>query len=49
MMARACGKTNIHSLEPEDLGALTMEASAIAQVPLAGTEYTVGVDDYHHI
>ena len=49
MMARACGKTNIHSLEPEDLAALTMEASAIAQVPLAGTDYTVGVEDYHHI
>ena len=36
MMARACGKTNVHSLEPEDLAALTMEASALAQVPLAG-------------
>ena len=36
MMARACGKTNVHSLEPEDLAALTMEASAIAMVPLAG-------------
>ena len=35
MMARACGKTNIHSLEPEDLAALTMEASACAQVPIA--------------
>ena len=43
MLARACGKTNIHSLEPEDLAALTMEASAMAQVPLAGTDYTVGV------
>ncbi|GIT06750.1 MAG: hypothetical protein CM1200mP30_03800 [Pseudomonadota bacterium] len=32
MMARACGKTNVHSLEPEDLAALTMEASALAQV-----------------
>ena len=40
MMARACGKTNIHSLEPEDLAALTMEASAMAQVPLAGTDFT---------
>ena len=49
MMARACGKTNIHSLEPEDLAALTMEASAIAGVPLAGTNYTVGVEDYHHL
>ena len=49
MMARACGKTNIHSLEPEDLAALTMEASAMAQVPLAGTHYTVGLADYHDI
>jgi glutamate synthase domain-containing protein 2 len=42
MMARACGKTNVHSLEPEDLAALTMEASALAMVPLAGSQYTVG-------
>jgi glutamate synthase domain-containing protein 2 len=42
MLARACGKTNVHSLEPEDLAALTMEASAMARVPLAGTTYTVG-------
>jgi glutamate synthase domain-containing protein 2 len=49
MMARACGKTNVHSLEPEDLAALTMEASAMAGVPLAGTEHTVGVADYHHL
>ena len=45
MMARACGKTNVHSLEPEDLAALTMEASAMAQVPLAGTRHTVGRPD----
>jgi glutamate synthase domain-containing protein 2 len=45
MMARACGKTNVHSLEPEDLAALTMEASALAMVPLAGTQYTVGQPD----
>ena len=49
MLARACGKTNIHSLEPEDLAALTMESSAMAKVPLAGTEMTVGVDNYHSI
>ena len=42
MLARACGKTNVHSLEPEDLAALTIEASAMARVPLAGTTYTVG-------
>jgi glutamate synthase domain-containing protein 2 len=45
MMARACGKTNIHSLEPEDLAALTMEASALAMVPLAGSQHTVGRPD----
>ena len=48
MLARACGKT-IHSLEPEDL-ALTMEASAMCKVPLAGTNYVVGMDgggNYH--
>ena len=38
MLARACGKTNIHSLEPEDLCALTVEAAAMAKVPLAGHE-----------
>ena len=38
MLARACGKTNVHSLEPEDLCALTVEASAMAKVPLAGTD-----------
>ena len=49
LLARACGKTNIHSLEPEDLAALTSEASALAKVPFAGTNYTVGVDNYHKI
>ena len=47
MMARACGKTNVHSLDPEDLAALTMEASALAQVPLAGSQHTVGRPDMH--
>ena len=45
MLARACGKTNVHSLEPEDLCALTMEASAMARVPLAGTNYIPGVSE----
>jgi glutamate synthase domain-containing protein 2 len=45
MLARACGKTNVHSLEPEDLAALTMEASALAMVPLAGSQHTVGRPD----
>ncbi len=45
MLARACGKTDIHSLEPEDLAALTYEASAMAKVPLAGTTYIPGVTE----
>ncbi len=45
MLARACGKTSVHSLEPEDLAALTVEASAMAKVPLAGTDYIPGVSE----
>jgi glutamate synthase domain-containing protein 2 len=37
MLARACGKANVHDLEPEDLRALTLEASMITGVPLVGT------------
>ena len=37
MLARACGKSDVHHLEPEDMAALTLEASAICGVPLAGT------------
>ena len=40
MLARACGKTDVHSLEPEDLCALTVEAAAMARVPLAGHRAT---------
>ena len=45
MLARACGKTSVHSLEPEDLAALTLEASAMAKVPLVGTNYVPGVTE----
>ena len=41
-LARACGKTHVHNLEPEDLVALTVEAAAMAKVPLAGTEWIPG-------
>jgi methylamine---glutamate N-methyltransferase subunit C len=44
-LARACGKSNVHNLEPNDLVALTMEAAAMAQVPLAGTEWIPGRQD----
>jgi len=41
-LARACGKSNVHHLEPEDLVALTVEAAAMAKVPLAGTSWIPG-------
>lgn len=41
-LARAAGKTNVRNLEPEDLVALTIEASAMARVPLAGTDWIPG-------
>jgi glutamate synthase domain-containing protein 2 len=42
-LARACGKSHVHNLEPEDLAALTIEAAAMAKVPLAGTSWIPGV------
>jgi len=42
-LARACGKSSVHHLEPEDLAALTIEAAAMARVPLAGTEWIPGL------
>jgi methylamine---glutamate N-methyltransferase subunit C len=42
-VARACGKSHVHNLEPEDLVALTVEAAAMARVPLAGTNWIPGV------
>jgi glutamate synthase domain-containing protein 2 len=42
-LARACGKSHVHSLEPEDLVALTVEAAAMARVPLAGTSWIPGL------
>ena len=41
-IARACGKSHLHNLEPEDLCALTLEAAAMAGVPLAGTDWIPG-------
>ena len=42
-IARACGKNSLHNLEPEDLCALTVEAAAMARVPLAGTSWIPGI------
>ena len=41
-LARANGKSHVHNLEPEDLVALTIEAAAMAKVPLAGTDWIPG-------
>jgi glutamate synthase domain-containing protein 2 len=42
MLARACGKSDVHHLEPEDMAALTTEASAICGIPLAGARRVGG-------
>jgi glutamate synthase domain-containing protein 2 len=44
-IARACGKSHVHNLEPEDLVALTVESAAMAKVPLAGTNWIPGNDN----
>ena len=48
-IARACGKNNLHNLEPEDLCALTVEAAAMARVPLAGTNWIPGSDKKNNL
>ncbi|MET0820167.1 MAG: FMN-binding glutamate synthase family protein [Aeromicrobium sp.] len=41
-IARACGKAHLQHLEPEDLVAISIEAAAMARVPLAGTSWIPG-------
>jgi glutamate synthase domain-containing protein 2 len=43
LLAKACGKSSVHNLEPEDLRALTLEASAFTGVPLAGIDQPFAV------
>jgi methylamine---glutamate N-methyltransferase subunit C len=45
-IARANGKSHVHNLEPEDLCALSIEAAAMAGVPLAGTNWIPGHGNY---
>ena len=45
-IARACGKNHVLNLEPEDLCALTIEAAAMASVPLAGTNWIPGSSSF---
>ena len=44
-LARACGKNSLHNLDPEDLCDLTVEAAAMARVPLAGSGWIPGLKD----
>ncbi len=46
IIARACGKSHVLNLEPEDLVALTVESAAMARVPLAGTSWIPGQGVY---
>ena len=45
-LARACGKSDVHHLEREDLVALTIESAAMARVPLAGTKWVPGLSGF---
>ena len=41
-IARACGKAHVTHLEPEDMVATSLEAAAMARIPLAGTSWIPG-------
>jgi len=47
ILARCCGKTDVHNLEPEDLRSLSVETSRATAIPLAGKDnlYSVSNDD----
>ena len=45
-IARACGKNHVLNLEPEDLCAISIEAAAMAGVPLAGTNWVPGQGNF---
>jgi glutamate synthase domain-containing protein 2 len=49
MFARACGKQDVHHLEPEDLRALTLEASMITGIPLVGCDAPFGAPWAHRM
>ena len=44
LLTRSLGKGDVRSLEPEDMVALTIEASAMAPIPLVGTNKVFGWD-----
>jgi glutamate synthase domain-containing protein 2 len=48
MLARACGKADVHDLDPDDLRALTVESAAITGIPLVGTNWVPGREARGH-
>ena len=44
LLTRSLGKGDVRSLEPEDMVALTIEASAMARIPFVGTNKVFGWD-----
>lgn len=42
ILAKACGKSNVHNLEREDLRSATLEACAMTGIPFLGSDYTFG-------
>lgn len=44
ILARSCGKTNVHNLEPEDLRALSVGTSQATSVPLVGKDKVYRAD-----
>lgn len=46
MLARACGKADVHHLEAEDLRALTLEAALITGIPLVGMREPLSQGSY---
>jgi glutamate synthase domain-containing protein 2 len=42
IIAKAAGKTKLHSMEREDLRSLTLESCAMTGIPLVGSNYTFG-------
>ena len=40
ILAKACGKSNVHNLEREDLRSVSLEACAMTGIPYIGTDYT---------
>jgi len=46
VIAKSCGKGNVHNLEPEDLRAVSLEASALTGVPLVGVDWAIGPDRF---